>query len=77
MNISKPFVTESRSHAKKIISKGFEVERLSQRKSFFSTGKSEKKKKKDNDLNNILSLPRLQRNSIKLLFVFKALILRH
>lgn len=37
----------------------------------------EVKKKKDNDLNNILSLPCLQRNSIKLLFISKALILRH
>ena len=75
MNISKPFVTESRSHAKKIISKGFEVERLSQRKAIFP--QEEVKKKKDNDLNNILSLPCLQRNSIKLLFISKALILRH
>lgn len=37
---------------KKLSPKVFEVERLSQRKSFFPTGKSEKKK--DNDLNNIL-----------------------
>lgn len=75
MNISKPFVTESRSHAKKIISKGFEVD-FPRGKAFFPQEKV-KKKKKDNDLNNILSLPRLQRNSIKLLFVSKALILRH
>ena len=43
MNISKPFVTESRSHAKKIISKGFEVERLSQRKAIFPQVEVKKK----------------------------------
>lgn len=75
MNISKPFVTESRSHAKKIISKGFWL--TFQRKSFFFHRKKSEKKK-DNDLNNILSLPSSsQRNSIKLLFVSKALILRY
>ena len=55
MNISEPFVTESRSHAKKLSPKVLKLKDFPRGKAFFSEEKV-KKKKKDYDLNDMLCL---------------------
>ena len=80
MNISKAFVTESGSHAKKLSPKVLKLKDFVNTKSFFfflflKEKKKKKKKKKDYDLDNILSPSSLQRSSIKLLFTSKAFML--